>query len=384
MKNPILTLVSLIALQLSYSQQTNPINTGVPFLQVAADARSAAMGDQGVATSADVFSAQYNPAKFAFSEFKQGVSLSYTPYLTDLVNDISLAQVTYYNRINDRSAFSGGFRYFGLGDIEFRENANDLGQIVSPNEFALEASYSLKLSEKFSMGVGGRFINSNLRFQDAANDAKPARTFAVDIAGFYQSEEMAFNNFNGRLRGGINIQNLGPKINYDSNELNPSNLPTNLKFGSGFDFIFDEFNKLSVNLEFNKLLVPTPKNLDPNATDIERTKARNDYSKIGWVSGVFQSFGDAPGGISEEFKEFTYAIGSEYLYQDSFAFRAGYFHESPAKGARQFLSLGAGFKYQNVKIDVSYLFSTSKIKSPLENTLRFSLSFNFGDKYNDL
>jgi hypothetical protein len=376
-------------------QESRVITTGVPFLLVAADARSAGMADQGVATSADAFSQQWNPAKFAFSLEKQGFSTSYTPYLTDLVNDISLGQVTYYNRINERSAFAGSLRYFGLGEIELRQFAEDDPVIVKPNELALDASYSLKLSERFSMAVAGRYIRSSLRIpSNESGDAKPASSFAVDLAGFYQSEEIAYSEFNGRWRIGFNFQNMGPKINYDagaSDDNSANFLPANMKIGSGFDFIFDEYNKISVNVEFAKLMVPTPQSSDLNGDGLITTQEEvdlrqeniNDYNKINWVSGMFSSFGDAPGGFSEELKEFTYSVGSEYVYQDSFALRAGYFHESPIKGARKFFSFGAGFKYNVVKVDVSYLFSASKVKNPLENTLRFSLTFNFGDKYEE-
>ena len=379
--------------------QDRVINPGVPFLLVAADARAAGMADIGIATSADAFSQQWNPAKYAFATDANGFSISYTPYLTDLVNDISLGQVTYYQKIDEKSAFAGSLRYFGLGEIELRENATDEARIVSPNEFAIDGSYSLKLSEKFSMAIAGRFINSNLKVASDSNDASSASTFAVDVAGFYQSEEIAYNEFNGRWRAGFNIQNLGPKISYDNDDFNNNFIPANLKIGTGFDFILDDFNKVALNVEFNKLLVPTPQipvpqpatdlngdgdTLDPGEPANDGTaKANNDYRSIGWTSGVFKSFGDAPDGFSEELKEVTYAVGAEYLYQDSFAMRLGYFHESPVKGARQFFSLGAGFKYNVVKVDVSYLFSASKVKNPLENTLRFSLTFNFGDKYDE-
>jgi hypothetical protein len=360
--------------------QERAITTGVPFLQIAADARAAGMGDIGVATSPDTYSQQWNPAKYAFATDKQGFSVSYTPYLTDIVNDISLGQVTYYNRFNERSAFAGSIRYFGLGEIELRADANDPARLVSPNEFAIDGSYSLQLSDKFSMAVAGRFINSNLKVASDNGDASAASTFAVDIAGYYQSEEIAYSDFNGRWRGGFNIQNLGPKISYDNDEFSNNFLPANLKIGGGFDFILDDYNKVSVNLEFNKLLVPTPQ-FESTDTAAEATQKREDYRKIGWVSGIFKSFGDAPGGFSEELKEVTYGLGVEYEYQDSFSLRTGYFNESDLKGARKFFALGAGFKYNVVKVDVSYLFSASKVKNPLENTLRFSLTFNFGDKY---
>ena len=387
----ILALVTLfITIQNLNAQEVNRvITTGVPFLLVAADARAAGLADQGVGTSADAFSQQWNPAKYAFATDKQGFSLNYTPYLTQLVNDISLGQVNYYNRFQERMAFAVSLRYFGLGEIELRQNFDDPANIVKPNELALDGSYSLQLSETFSMAVAGRYIRSNLKIADTNTDAKPASSFAVDVAGFFQSEEKAFNDFNGRYRLGFNFQNLGPKISYDNdqNDINSNFLPANMRLGGGFDFILDEYNKVSTSVEFAKLLVPTPQDPDLNGdgiiTESERVENNDNYRKINWVSGIFQSFGDAPDGFSEELKEFTYSVGAEYSYQDSFAFRLGYFNESPIKGARRFFSLGAGFKYNVVKIDVSYLFSASKVKNPLENTLRFSLSFAFGDKYEE-
>jgi hypothetical protein len=369
--------------------QDRVITTAVPFLLVSADARAAGMADIGVATSADAFSQQWNPAKYAFATDKQGVSVSFTPYLTDLANDISLGQLTYYNKISDRNAFAASLRYFGFGEIELRETGdpNEVPRKVSPNEFAIDGSYSLKLSEKFSMAVAGRYIRSNLKVATDNGDASAANSFSIDVAGFYQSEELAYNEFNGRWRAGFNIQNLGPKISYDNDNISTNFLPANLKLGTGFDFILDDYNKVAVNLEFNKLLVPTPQNPDLNGdgtiTPEERAQNLDNYRSIGWVSGVFKSFGDAPDGLSEETKEITYAVGAEYSYQDSFAMRLGYFHESPLKGARKYFSMGAGFKYNVVKVDVSYLFSASKVKNPLENTLRFSLTFNFGDKYDE-
>lgn len=389
MKKIAIILLTIISIQNAFAQdELRVITTGVPFLLIAADARAAGLADQGVATSADTYSQQWNPAKYAFSIDKQGFSFSYTPYLTQLVNDISLGQITYYNRINERSAFAGSLRYFGLGEIELRQNFDDPANIVKPNELALDGSYSLKLSEYFAMAVGGRYIRSNLKIPDVNTDAKPGSSFCVDVAGFFQSEEKAFNDFNGRYRLGFNFQNLGPKISYDNNqELSSNFLPANMRLGGGFDFIFDEYNKVSTSVEFTKLLVPTPQNPDLNGdgviTSTERSENNSNYQKINWVSGMFKSFNDAPGGMSEELKEFTYSVGAEYQYQESFAFRLGYFHESPVKGARQFFALGAGFKYNVVKLDVSYLFSASRVKNPLENTLRFSLTFNFGEKYSD-
>jgi hypothetical protein len=407
MKKIALFLTLIITSQFVKAQDDNRvITTGVPFLLIAADARSAGMGDMGVATSADAYSQQHNPAKYAFSLEKQGFSVSYTPYLTSIANDISLGQITYFNRINERSAFATSLRYFGLGDIELRKTGdpNEVPVVVNPNELAIDGSYSLKLSERFAMGIGARFVRSALKIPSDNNDVKAASTFAVDIAAYYQSEEIAYDDFNGRWRAGINLQNMGPKINYnnDGNDEYANFMPANLRLGLGFDFIFDEYNKITVTGEVTKLMVPTPPArvvaLDANdngdftdAGDISQADADNannqaisDYRKTSWTSGIFKSFGDAPDGLSEEFKEFTYALGAEYWYQDSFALRTGYFHESEVKGARKFFTLGAGFKYNIVKIDVSYLFSASKVRNPLENTLRFSLTFNFGDKYDEL
>lgn len=396
MKNLIKLLPIILIAQLS-SAQDRVITTGVPFLLIAADARSAGMADMGVATSADAYSQQYNPSKYAFSKQNQGFSMSYTPYLTSIANDISLGQITYFNKFNDRSAFAFSLRYFGFGDIELRETGdpNEVPVIASPNEFSLDGSYSLKLSPEFAMGVAGRYIRSNLKIANSSTDSKPASTFAVDISGLYQSEEEAYESFNGKWRAGFNFQNLGPKISYDNDQLNENFIPANMRLGGAFDFIFDDYNKVSVIGEATKLLVPTPQipvpvdlNNDGDTTDSNEIAAANatnneNYRKISWTSGIFQSFNDAPDGFSEELKEFTWALGAEYWYQDSFALRTGYFNESVEKGARKYLTLGAGFKYNVVKIDVSYLFSASKVKNPLENTLRFSLTFNFGDEYDD-
>ena len=371
------------------------ITTGVPFLLIASDARAASMGDMGVATSVDGFSQQWNSSKYVFSETKQGVAISYTPYLSKLVNDIFLGSLTYFNRINERSSFAASFRYFSLGDIEFVEDENQTPLIQSPNEFTFDVSYALRLSDQFGMSVAMRYLNSDLKIPDGNGDTSAASTFGVDISGFYQSEEQAFNSFNGKYRFGFAIQNIGPKFKYD--EGGQENFQTtNLRLGAGFDFLLDDYNRVSLTAEFTKLLVPTPPITgtqlvyddvnddgvyEPADGDILISEDNNYIIEgkdpdVGFVKGMFQSFGDAPGGFSEEMQEVTWAIGAEYSYQDSFAFRAGYFHESPEKGARQFFSIGAGFKYNVIGLDLSYLFSASQVPSPLENTLRFSLVFN--------
>ena len=380
MRKLLLAVIVLIAAQVK-AQQERAITTAVPFLTIASDARAAGMGDMGVATTFDIFSQQWNPAKFAFATQKSGVAASFTPYLETIVNDVSLLNASYYNKINDRSAFAFSVRYFGLGEIELRQTIDEEATLVNPNEFAIDGSYSLKLSQTFSMAVAGRFISSNLRFQDATQDSQAANGFAVDIAGFYRSREIAYNSFDGRWRAGFNISNIGNKIQYDAGG-QENFLPTNLRFGGGFDFIFDPDNVLGIYAEFNKLLVPTPRDFDGDGEI--GPEDNNEYQQIGFFNGVFESFGDAPDGFSEELQEVTWSIGAEYRYLESFMLRAGYFNENENKGARQFFTLGAGFKFKSAQIDLSYLFSTSQVRNPLENTLRFSLTFNFGEEfYND-
>ena len=376
-KIPILFIL-LTVFKLSAQDQQRVITTAVPFLTIAADARSAGMGDMGVATSTDAFSQQWNPAKFAFAERKMGIGLSYTPYLESVIADIGLLSGNFYNKIDDQSAFAVSLRYFTLGEIELRQTASDVGTLVKPNEFALDGSYSLKLSPTFSMAVAGRFISSNLKFQDASTDSQAASSFAVDVAGYYRSREVAYNNFDGRWRGGFNISNIGGKIQYDEGG-QENFLPSNLRFGLGFDFILDQDNVIGLTSEFSKLLVPTPQDFDGDG-DID-SEDNDIYQNESGFSGIFGSFGDAPDGFSEELKEFTWALGAEYSYQNAFMVRTGYFNESEEKGSRKFFALGAGFKFKAAQIDLSYLFSTSQVRNPLENTLRFSLTFNLGEEF---
>ena len=374
------------------------ITTGVPFLLIASDARAASMGDMGVATSVDVYSQFWNPSKYVFSETKSGFGLSYTPYLSKLVNDISLGNLTYFNRINERSAFAVSLRYFSLGEIEIIQDEFSQALIEKPNEMTMDISYSLRLADQFSMGVALRYLRSDLRIQAVDETAKAASSYAVDISAYYQGEEQSYGDIDGRWRAGMIIQNLGPKIKYDESG-RETFLPTNLRLGAGFDFLLDQYNKVSVTAEFAKLLVPTPPVLgyeynfsDNNENGVydegidelgEQTTGdlvvyNGQTTDVDFLQGVFQSFSDAPGGFSEELKEFTWALGAEYVYDDSFALRAGYFNESEDKGARKFLALGAGFKFSGTRVDLSYLFSASRVPSPLENTLRFSLTFDFG------
>jgi len=375
-------LICLGAFSFAQAQQNSNIRvvtTAVPFLSIAPDARSSALGDQGVATSSDAFSNHWNPAKYAFIANESGAAMSYTPYLSKLVNDIFLADVTYFRAINERSAFGVGLRYFSLGEIETGQTPSDFINplIVRPNEFVFDASYALKLSDKFAMAIQGSYLSSDLKLETSTNDSSAAGTVAVGISGFFESYEVPYSNFSGIWRAGFNVSNIGPKLKYED-EGQSDFLPTNLKMGGGFDFIFDSYTTLAVTLELNKLLVPSP---SVPITDTEgNITGYRQPDDVGVLSGIFTSFNDAPDGFSEELKEFTWALGAELMYDESIALRAGYFNESELKGARKYITLGAGFKYNVIDIDLSYLISATKVINPLENTLRFSLTFNFGDE----
>ena len=369
-------LISSFALLSTYSfgQNSNRvITTGVPFLLITPDARSAGMGELGVATPADAYSQQWNPAKYAFASSEKGIGISYTPYLSKLVDDIFLGNLTYYNRISDRSSWATSLKYFSLGDIQFNEFIG--GTIVDqgrerPSELTLDLSYALKLSEQFSMAVAGRYIRSDLRIASDADNSS-ANSLGIDIAGYYESSTFEMGDNNAIFRSGVNISNIGPRLNYDIGG-QKSFIPTNLKMGFGLDLLFDDQNSLGIYTEFNKLLVPTP----VAVTDEEGVFIGYRQPDIDFLRGIFTSFNDAPGGLSEELSEITVAVGLEYLFQDVFSLRTGYFNESQDKGSRRYLTLGAGFDLNFMDIDISYLFSTSNVRNPLENTIRFSLALD--------
>lgn len=373
MKKIVVNIFLIFNLLNLYSQDRRVITTAVPFLMISADARASGLGEQGVATSPDAFSQHWNPAKYVFLDNKSGVGVSYTPYLSKLVSDVFLANLNYFNVIDDRSSWSTSFKYFSLGDIDILQNPQDIPYLENPNEFTLDASYILKLNDNFSMGVTGRYLMSDVKLQSVDSDSSSASSFAVDISGFYQSDERAYENFNGLWRFGFNISNMGPKMKYE--ELGKNNfIPTNLKLGSAFDFIFDSSNKLSINLELNKLLVPSPSVPIYNSND---QIIGYNQADVTFLSGLFKSFGDAPDGFSEELKEVTLSLGLEYTYNDSFALRVGYFGENEDKGARKYVTFGTGFSLEEIDLDLSYLLSSSSVISPLENTLRFSFTYNF-------
>ena len=371
----ILIFISLFTAFLGYSQkERRVITTAVPFLMISSDARASGIGEQGVATSFDNFSQHWNPSKYVFSENSSGFGFSYTPYLSKIVNDVFLGNLTYYRKNSERSAWSFSLKYFSLGDIDVLQNPLDIPIIESPNEFTIDAGYSLKLNENFGLGITGRFLLSDVKLQSFDAEAQAATSVAVDISGFYQSDIVTIGRSNGILRAGFNISNLGPKMKY-TDLGQESFIPTNLKIGSGFEFLSDNSNSLTVSFEINKLLVPTPSIPIYDSSETEIIAYRQD--DIGFLSGIFKSFGDAPDGSSEELKELTFSFGLEYSFNESFFLRSGYFSEHELKGSRKFITLGTGFKTNsNLSIDLSYLISTSEIISPLENTLRFSLSYN--------
>ncbi len=388
MKKVILSiLICLCVCVKAFSQsdgtQVRGITTAAPFLLITPDARAGGMGDVGVATTADAFSLFHNPAKIAFSDRQVKAGITYSPWLRNLADDIFIGSASYINRFSENAAWGGEIRFFSLGQIDLTDNQGNVSNTVNPNELVISGTYSLLLSETFSMGIGLKYLRSDLAFTGTTtNTLEPVNSFAVDVSGYYQSKEENYGNFNGRYRLGFNITNLGPKVSYSPNS--EDFIPTNLKLGGGFDFILDDYNTVSATLEFTKLLVPTPpirENGDEDGDGVPNEIIEGKDDNIGFVEGVFSSFGDAPGGFSEELQEFTYALGAEYLYNNAFAVRGGYFNESQEKGNRQFFTLGAGFKTNSLNIDLSYLINASDVNNPLENTLRFSLSFDLGEVF---
>lgn len=364
--------------------EPNPVLTGAPFLRVSPDARAGALGDMGAATSADAFSQYWNPAKYAFSKSYSGVAVSYTPYMSSITDDVFLLNASFYTFLGqeERSTLSASLYYFNIGEIDLTELVGT--QIVNtgmakPNEFAFDLSYGLRLTDNYSMAVTGRFIRSDLFNNIDDGTVQPANTFAVDVSGFYQTPRHSFSNFEGRARAGFNISNIGPKLDYSNSDDNAAYLPTNLRVGAGYDFILDEYNTVAVTLETNKLLVPTPDyEIDEDGRQIPLG-----IPNKGVVAGMFSSFGDAPGGFSEELKEFNWAASAEYSYNDVLFVRAGYFNESAMKGDRKHITLGAGLKYNAFGLDFSYLLPISDTNNALENTLRFALTWEFGGETNN-
>jgi hypothetical protein len=376
----LLTVILFFTLLFSAGQtdgqenQYNPITTAVPFLTIAPDSRHSGMGDVGVATSTDANSQHWNPSKYAFEKEKFGVSLSYTPWLSELVNDINLAYLSGFYKIDNNQVLGSSLRYFSMGDIQLNDQNGTFIANVSPNEFAFDVSYSRLLSEKWSGGVAFRYIHSDLSGGIGSETYVPGNAVAADISfSFINGWQIRKNQKS--IAAGINISNLGTKISYDEGQ-NKEFLPANLKLGSTYFMQFEKRHSLAFSLDFNKLLVPTPTEStvdpnDPNGTIILST----DNSNQSTLSGVFGSFSDAPGGFEEELQEINISTGVEYWYSRQFAIRTGYFYENEYKGNRKFFSAGVGFKMKICALDVSYIVPTQST-SPLANTVRFSLLFD--------
>ena len=348
----------------------NPVNTSVTSLSIAPDARGGAMGDVGAATEADVNSQYWNPAKYPFNIARAGASVSYTPWLRKLVNDINLANLVGFYRIGDYSAVHGSLRFFSLGEV-YLSDMEDM--TINPYEFAFDLGYSRMLSECFSMAVNMRFIYSDIKY-DYTAESSAGKAFAADIAMYRLGYFMAGNR-ECSFGWGLNINNIGSKISYGGDD-DAEFIPTNLRLGLNLTIPFNEYNKFSVATDVNKLLVPTyPKQKDGEADNDYTDRVQKDYYDISPISGIFKSFHDAPNGFKEEMQELQWSMGCEYTYNDRFMLRGGYHHEAANKGNRKYFTVGAGFHMSVFTVDAAYVFSTSQT-NPLDQTMRFSLSFD--------
>ena len=381
----------------------NTITTAVPFLLISPDSRSGAMGDVGVSLSPDANAVHWNPSKLAFVENDLEISLSVSPWLANLVDDMYLSYLSGYKKLNNTSALGASLRFFSLGDITFTDINGQEIRVFKPSEFAFDASYAIKLSQRFSGGITARYINSNLTggINVGGAESKPGRSVAVDISGYYINDDIDLGDKDAQFAFGFNISNIGSKMAY-TNSADRDFIPTNLRFGPSLTVDLDEFNSITFAVDINKLLVPTPPVyfrdslgnplLDPNTGDFLIAAGRD--PNVGVASGIFGSFSDAPGNVSiyddglvevesgsvfrEELREFNIGGGIEYWYDKQFALRAGYFHEHPTKGDRQFFTFGAGLKFQKFGFDASYLVAAQQ-RNPLANTIRISLRLNFAD-----
>lgn len=346
--------------------QLNPIVTGVPSLSITPDSRAGGMGDVGAATAPDINSQYWNPAKYAFMESQVGVSVSYTPWLSRLVNDINLGYIAGYYKIDEYSAVSGSFRYFSLGEITLTDDGGNPQGSAQPYELSLDAAYSRKLSDNLSAAVAFRYIRSDMNSgQNYTGDPMVAgNAFAADVAAYYNTL-IPMATGDSKLGFGLNISNIGTKISYDPDQQTNLFIPTNLRLGASYEYPFDDYNKISINADINKLLVPTPPT-DGNY---------DEYYKTSSIAGIFKSFSDAPGGMSEELQEIMWSAGAEYAYNNQFFVRGGYFNESQNKGNRKYFTAGVGFKLNIFQLDAAYIISVAQ-SNPLDQTLRFTLGFD--------
>lgn len=396
MKSNFLKIGSLVILLIASSKalfsQSNPdfkgtdgrvgniIQTAMPILGVSPDSRSGAMGDVGAAISPDANASFWNPAKLAFLEDKYGFSLSYSPWLQRLAPDINLGYLAGYYRLDERNVLGASFRYFALGNIQYTEETGVETGNFSPNEFSFDVTYARSFGENFSLGTAVRYINSNI-FSGQQVQGQPTQagtSFAADVSAYYKEEKQVFG-VPSTFALGLNISNIGPKLGYTDNETAKQFLPTNMRLGIANTFHADDMSDFTFAFDINKLLVPTPDFIiDPNGNGTQLIDKNKNKSV---PAGIFGSFSDAPGGFKEEMQEISYSAGLEYWYNKQFALRTGYFYENPNKGNRQYLTIGAGLRYNVVDINLSYLLA-NQTQSPLAQTLRFSLIFNFGASTN--
>ncbi len=366
----VLTLPAEINAQ-SNTGELNAIHTVVPFLTIAPDSRAGAMGDAGVASSPDIYSMHWNPAKYAFIDGNKGFAISYSPWLRSLVPDINIAYLTGYRRIDSRQVIAASLIYSSLGDIPFTDDFGNLERNFKPNEFAIDAAYSRLFSQYLSGSVAFRFIYSNLTGGSYSGgvETKPGVSFAADIAGYYVKEADIMGR-DGNYSFGLNFSNIGAKMSYAESR-DPDFIPMNMKLGTSAGMNLDRYNHISLSLDFNKLLVPTPPIYD---ADMQIIAGKDPNIPV--PLAIFQSFYDAPGGFSEELREITVSLGAEYWYNNQFAIRTGYFHEDASKGNRKYFTAGAGIRLNVIAFDFSYLMPLAQ-NHPLARTLRFSIAFEF-------
>lgn len=376
------SILSVVPVAAQDKNDFNPVQTGVNSLSIAPDARGASMGDLGAATEPDANSQFWNPSKYAFAYSRAGFSVSYTPWLRKIVDDIFLANLSGYWKIgeSDHQAVSASLRYFSLGEVTTGSEAIGSAQTLNPYEMSVDVGYSRKLSEKFSMGVVLRYIYSDLGFSSSYSGdmSTGASAFSADISGYYTTYPVIGRN-ECQWSWGWDISNIGTKVSYDHGN-DPAFLPTNLRLGTAFTFPLADYHNLTLGLDLNKLLVPTrPREADYDTStpdgQREYLDALERWENMSSITGIFKSFSDAPGGFSEELKEINWSLGAEYVYNQQFFLRAGYFHEHAMKGNRQYFGMGAGFSFNVLKIDASYMIATAQT-SPLDQTLRFTLTFD--------
>lgn len=373
LKSILLINIFILSANTVFAQDLNPIVTAVPSLVITPDARSGGMGDAGVATAPDVYSQHWNPAKYAFIQSKAGFGLSYTPWLRKIINDVALVYgVGYYKLGNENNqALSASIRYFSIGDVNITDQYGQLLNVVSPNEMAFDIGYSRKLTETFSGAVTVRYIRADYR--NASENTSAGNAFAADIAGYNESY-INIGQSESLLSFGFNISNIGTKISVDDGAKNDF-LPTNLRLGASLMYPVNDVSTLSFSVDLNKYLVPTPPVRKDGESWNDFRERNEKYYNTNPISGIFKSFGDAPGGFSEELKEIMWSVGAEYDYDNKFRLRTGYFHENKMKGNRQYIGFGAGFKLTAFQLDVAYMLATAQ-QNPLDQTLRFSLAFD--------